>query len=83
MFDLGGLTLQLEVAGTGLLTSMTVDLGGWMLGTAFSGTATMDFSTFGTAITLSAPPATQVITLQQFLGDAAGSAGPAGSLPAN
>ena len=49
MFDIGGLTLQVGVAGAGLLASMKLDLGGSGLGTALSGSRTMDLSTFGTA----------------------------------
>lgn len=77
--DLGGMTLTLEVAGTGLLSSLAVDLHGTAGGSAFSMTLDMAFSTFGTAVDISAPPATQVLTFRQFLPQATS---PAASLPA-
>ncbi len=77
--DLGGMTLTLEVAGTGLLSSLAVDLHGTAGGSAFSMTLDMVFSTFGTAVDISAPPATQVLTFRQFLQQATSGAS---SLPA-
>lgn len=77
---LDGMSVNLYVSAAGLLTSMKLQLRGVATSIAFSVALTMSFSTFGKTVTLSAPPAAQVLTLRQFVGAAGGDAGavPAG-----
>lgn len=67
------LTVTLEVLGTGQLASMAMDLLASTAGTTATATVTLSFSTYGKPVTITPPPATQVLTFQQFVGEAGGS----------
>lgn len=75
---LEGITLGLAVDSTGLLTSVTADLGGRGGGTNTTVTIGADFSTYGAPISISPPRATQVTSFQKLLQTAASSKLPLG-----
>lgn len=69
LLGLTGIDYRLYVTGTGALTSMIVGMHGDAAGHRFSATVSALYSAYGSAMHLSAPPASKVIGLHQFLED--------------
>ncbi len=72
----GGVTLDVYVdSSTGLLTRMVIGLHLTLDGRSVTGTVTEDTSDYGVPVSITAPPADQVASLQQFEQAAAGAVG--------
>ncbi|HXY42911.1 MAG TPA: hypothetical protein VEH29_01870 [Acidimicrobiales bacterium] len=71
------LNFKVYVDGQGLLQSESVSTSLSVGSTSMSLAETLEFSDYGTPVTVAAPPASEVISLQQFLQDAEANSGAA------
>jgi len=77
--DFSGFNVRVYVDDQGQLRREAVDVAMSVESQALSAHATIDFSDYGTPVDVSAPPADQVVSLQQFLQDAGAVQGGFGS----
>jgi len=61
------LSMRIYIDGTGLLRRDVTDMTMTVSGISVTGALTMDFSAFGSPVTVTAPPAGEVETIRQFL----------------
>jgi hypothetical protein len=71
---------KVYVDAAGQLVRLTTDVNETLAGQSLSETATMDFSNYGTSVSVTAPLAGEVVPFQSFLKDAQALSSPSGSL---
>ena len=78
-FAISGFHIRVYIDDQGQLRREAVDMALTVASQSVSANATVDFSDYGTLVNIGAPPADQVVSLQQFLQDAAAVEGGSGS----
>ncbi len=73
--DFGHLVMRVYIDGTGLLRRWAMDTTVTAAGTPASITETLDFSDYGAGVQVTAPPATEVLPLEQLLQSAGSASG--------